>query len=319
MTGSLLLLDASTPSSWLATHLSARYDAHSEGGAVPSTSDGDGWLDRAALLADDAMVLRTVHQRLVDRDRVPAPAAAIYLAEWTAGTVADAVGFALATASAGFVVDADSVRWHQHAEGWMDRVELGEPAVVVAPGHPWAGQSGVEVAADSSAVVARAVDALVDAVSPLVDACHSLARVGRAGLWNEVADGLGMAVAFQALLPARPDVVETLQVAVRVPGVPWKAKPQLHIVDGPIGSFYVAQKGGCCLAYTRPPEDRVDEDGEPDAATVTYRARFPEEPGQPRYCSTCSFRDAADCEARQVFWLERELAAADDDDKASDR
>ena len=99
-----------------------------------------------------------------------------------------------------------------------------------------------------------------------------------------------------------PDVVESLAAAVRTRGAPWKSYPTLRIADSVLGSVYVAQKGGCCLAYTRPHEPESDAE-EPDAAYRSYLQRFPLETGR-RYCTTCSLRDYADCEARQLFWLE---------------
>jgi hypothetical protein len=81
-----------------------------------------------------------------------------------------------------------------------------------------------------------------------------------------------------------------------------------------IGPVYVAQKGGCCLAYTRPPPPPLNID-ELDAHYRAYLERFPQSEPHRRYCSTCSLRDFADCEARQLFWLEQlrdRVAPADD-------
>ncbi len=47
---------------------------------------------------------------------------------------------------------------------------------------------------------------------------HDLGRTGRVGLWNEVADGLGLAVAHTSGIPSRPDVLDALADAVRTPG-----------------------------------------------------------------------------------------------------
>lgn len=300
-----MLLDAPTPSVWLATHLAARFDEWAEDGAV---DDGAArrWWRLEELLADDAAALRALHTKVMADDGVPAPAAATYLAGWIGGALADVIGFALAAASAGIVADVAQVRWRQHPDGWMDRVELGTATAIVEPAHRWAGQQGVEVA-NGADLRARTIDVLVGVLTPVIDACHRLARVGKAGLWNEVADPLGMAVAFQVAVPAVPAVLDRLAAAVRTPGVPWRAHPDLRIVDCDFGAVYVGQKGGCCLAYTRPRDgDHADEAEEPDEDQRAYRERFPSVPGAPHYCSTCSFRDWADTEARQLFWLERE-------------
>ncbi len=130
------------------------------------------------------------------------------------------------------------------------------------------------------------VERLVEVLTPVIDACHDLGRTGRTGLWNEVADGLGLSVAHHPDIPAHSDVIDTLVRAVRTPGVPWRATPTLRIVDSAGGPVYVGQKGGCCLAYT---------------------CAGP--PGEPRYWTTCKFRAPADSEQRQLFWIERLTAS----------
>lgn len=232
-------------------------------------------------------------------------AAATCLVGWIGGSLAGTIGHALATVDAGFLVN-DTVRWHRHPGGWVDRVDLGRPEVAVGPGHPWTGQAGVDVVEGDDDLHRRAVDTLVSALSPLVDACCSLGRTGRTGLWNEVADGLGLSVTHQTSVPTRVDIVDTLARAVRTPNSPWGAGPTLRIVDTAAGPVYIGQKGGCCLTYTCPAVDAAPEDYDDD-----YRAfldRFPERPGERRYCSTCKFRDPLDSELRQRFWIERQQA-----------
>ncbi len=108
------------------------------------------------------------------------------------------------------------------------------------------------------------VAALIDAVTPLIDACHGLARIGRAGLWNEVADGLATTVGFDATLSVHARAVDPLANAVTVGGAPWKAQPSVRIVDAATGPTYIVQKGGCCLAYTRPRDPDVTNPGRLD-------------------------------------------------------
>lgn len=259
------------------------------------------------MLAGDAAMLWDLHARISTSHRVPARTAVTYMAGWIGGVLADAVGFALGTSGAGFLVRPPQIRWRQHLDGWMDRVELGQATVVVPPDHPWAGQAAVEVVSGSQEVGLLAVRALVDLLDPFIQACHGLARVNRAGLWNEVADGLGMALALQARLPAHPDALGRLATALRCAEAPWTRCPRLRLVGSRLGTVHVAQKGGCCLAFTRP-ADAVPALEALDDAGRAYRQRFPlDDPGK-RYCSTCRFRDPADCEARQLYWLERELA-----------
>lgn len=298
-----MVLRAPSAPEWLATHLVGRFGHWDDNGLsgpsqVVSISD---------LVNNDAAVVRAHHARLVAAG-TPGAAAATYLTDWFAGAVAGAVGYALATAGAGFLLagpgGCDDIRFHLHPDGWPVRVELpARPAVV--PDHPWADEEHSEVLATPREVVERTVRQLVLSVSPLIDACHRTARIGAVGLWNEVADSLGKALAFQDRVEPTPAMVALLDSAVRVTGVPWKARPRLGFVDSErLGSVHVAQKGGCCLAYTVPrhPDSVADDDRDPYQRA--YFTRFPLSADQPRYCSTCSFRDAADSDARQLFWHE---------------
>ncbi len=285
-----------TPIDWLAERLPSRFAGYA------SDPLAGRWYSSRDLLDGDAAVLHGWHARLVTDGSATLAAAATYLVGWVGGSLAGAIGHALATVDAGFLVDA-TVRWHEHPGGWMDRVDLGRPGVVVGPGHPWAGQAGVTVVEGDDDLLRRTVDTLVSTLNPLVDACSDLGRTGRSGLWNEVADGLGLSVTHQTGVPTRVDVVDTLARAVRTPGSPWGATPTLRIVDTAAGPAYIGQKGGCCLTYTCPAGDAAPEDYDDD-----YRAfldRFPDRPGERRYCSTCKFRDPLDSERRQRFWMER--------------
>ena len=287
-----VLLPARTPAAWCA--------AHAAGG------DADGALLRVDdLLADG---LHAAHRRFVD-DGEPPAAAAKYLVGYTAGAVAAAVGLALATADAGLLIDPASLAWRAHDDGWLELVTVRPAAVLVGPGHPWAGQATVTVTAEP--LVTGTVDGLVATVDPLVTACSRLAKVGRRALWEEVADPLGAPVGHRLDVPAVPAVVETLAAAVAVPGAPWRTRPTVRIVDAELGrrrcGVYVVQKGGCCLSYTRAaPLEAGDDPGH--AANL---AAAPPPDGQPSYCSTCRFRAADDCTARQLWYLAREAAAGD--------
>lgn len=275
-----MLLSAPTPTEWLTTHLAARFGLDEGSGTDGPSTDEPRGLSRAALLADGAAVLVDQHERLVASEGVPPAAAATYLAGWVVGLAAEAVGFGLATAAAGFVVAPETLRWRQHPDGWMDRVDLDAARVVVPAGHRWCGRAEV-------------------------------VTLGDAAEWNEVSDGLAMAVAFQPCLAVDEQAVEALTEAVATTGVPWRARPTLRIVDSASGPAYVAQKGGCCLAYTRPHDEPVvSDETDMDADQLAYRQRFPADPDTPLYCSTCTFRASVDCQARQLFWLERRRAEA---------
>ena len=298
-----MALRAPSAPEWLATHLAERFGHRGDNGPTGPAQV----VNLSDLLADGAAPVRAHHARLVAAG-IPGAAAATYLADWFAGAVAGAVGYGLATAGAGFLLaesdGCDGIRFHLHPDGWPLRVELpARPAVL--PDHPWADDESSEVLGTPDDVVERTVEQLVVSVSPLIEACHRTARIGAVGLWNEVADNLGKALAFQHRVDPTPAMVALLDAAVRVAGVPWKARPRLGFVDSErLGSVHVVQKGGCCLAYTVPhdPASIADDGGTPYQRA--YSLRFPLHPDQPRYCSTCSFRDPADSDARQLFWYE---------------
>lgn len=306
-----MVLGAATPDEWLDRHLVERYE-HDGHGHDAEPGAPERWFTRADLLAGDAAILRAAFDRLV-QDDLPPPAAATFVAFYVGGVLADAVGFCLAGTGAGLRIDGDRVRWRQHPDGWVDRIDLAGTRFLVPADHPWSGRSDVDVVDDGERRIEETVGSLVDAVAPIIDVCHGLARIGRAGLWNEVGDGLGLALVYQHAIAADAELAALLQAAVRARTATWKARPTLRIAPASFGPTFVGQKGGCCLAYTRerppvaeavaPPEDESDEDR-------AYRERFPELPGAPQYCSTCSLRDPADCEARQIFWLERERATS---------
>jgi hypothetical protein len=285
-----LILPGSGPEAWLAEHLAGRHVARESGSGSPVSLHD--------VLADGAALLVAAHRRLT-ADGTPGPAAATYLAGWFAGAVADVTGFVLATAGAGLLLDRDTVRLTLHPDGWPERVD---PAghMVVARDHPWATRRDVAVVEAPEDVVRAAVEALVAVTAPLIEACRGLARVGRVGLWNEVGDRLGAALAFQLDIPVMPAMAQVLEAACSLPGVPWRARPRLVFTSSALlGTVHVAQKGGCCLAHTAPPPAAADE-----AAVVDWQG-YADLPGTPRYCSTCSQRPAPDCDARQVRWLEQ--------------
>lgn len=293
------LLSSSGPAAFLTEHLdphTARLDADGPAG------DADyAWLTSADLLADNGGLLRHQHTRLVE-EATPLAAAAKYLAGWYGGWLAESVGFVYAMAGAGVLTDT-SVRWRQHPDGWIDRVDLSACRMAVPQEHPWAHRTDVVALTGDAAVRQATVAALTDLLSPVLAVCRSTARVGWNSLWAEVADGIGMALAFTPRLPQAPLAVAPLQLLLDTPGAPWKARPELWVADTQIGPFAMGRKGGCCLAYTadREPPDPADPDL--DNYHRAYLAQFPSAPEAPNYCSTCCSRSREDVEARQRFWL----------------
>lgn len=308
MTRPVPLLTAPTPRDWFDTHLEQHFAVHE----VPGQPVGPRtWVGREDLLADDAAFLVAAHRRILDDGGGTSQMAAKWLVAWTAGTVADAVGFLLATGGAGLLADTGRLRWRLHPDGWVDRAATDGGVVLVTPDHPWAGQPGVETVPDDDEVVARTVDSLVRAVRPVVDGVRRVGRVGARSLWAEVADGIGMSPTYQPHLPVREDVVDRLRSALTAPGAPWRVSPTVRTASAPWGPAYVGQKGGCCLAYQRPdtgPAVVLDDLG-PELRE--YYALFPPETGAARVCATCSLRDPQGCADRQLYWLQQRRPATD--------
>lgn len=302
-----MLLSADTPQEWLHRHLEAHAAAMDEAaGDAPGT-----WSTLASALAHDARSLREVHARLTADGSATTAAAAKWVTSWAAGPVAEAVAFVLATASAGVLVTGDvEVRWHP--DGWVDRVRLDGLPVLVPPGHPWQGQPGVATVTDMAVVRDRTVAALAAVVTPVVEVGVTLAKVGRRALWAELADAFGTALAFDPHLPVDARALAELDAALGASTAPWGKRPRVGVRDSDAGPMYLMQRAGCCLAYQGQDEAPLPSTDESlDGLTPElrmYREAFPVLPGQPRYCSTCSLRDAADCDARREFWITQQRA-----------
>ncbi|MGF1662416.1 MAG: hypothetical protein ACFCVG_08075 [Kineosporiaceae bacterium] len=266
--------------------------------AAPAT-----WVLPRDLLARDGAALRAIHARLAGQGSATPAAAAKWTLSWTAGAVAEAVGFVLATTGAGLLVDTGEVRLRMATGGWADLVRPVDARLVVPVGHPWEGAGGVTTVRGDADVDEATLRSLVAVVEPFVEAARHLARVGRRALWSEVADSLGGAVAFDPQVPVAEATSDRLARALRPPAAPWARRPRLGVSPSAVGPFYVMQRAGCCLAYQCDQETADDEALDDDVRA--YRERFPVSPGEPAYCSTCSLRDPADCDARRLFWVER--------------
>ena len=258
-------------------------------------------LTRAQILADDAAVLRSAHRRLTDLDVTP-QAAATYISGWFNGGVGRIVSLGLATAGAGLLLDPDALVFDVVEEKWPEQIHPGRVRAVVAPGHRWAGSPGVEVVG-AEEVLPRTMAALIEVLTPMVAACRGLARVSRVGLWDQVADGVVCDLAHREGLQVTPLAEEVVEAAVALAGMPWKARPRLVWAHSEVlGRVLVAQKGGCCLAFTNKREPAPECELSP--AMLAYRERFGvDRPGK-RYCSTCPFRDTAEVVERRVAWAE---------------
>lgn len=270
-----------------------------------------------------AALFRALHADQIAQGASP-QAAAKWICTGFAGAVATAVGFTLATTSAALAVQARDVSWRCDPDGWPDRVDLGPVRLIVTADHPWAGQQSVRIVGSIDEVREAALSAVLQIAAPVVETVRTLAKVGRNALWAEIADCLGAAVSYQPHLRVEALAVAELDAITRMPGAPWRSRPTLVIADTVAGPAYVAQKGGCCLAYQSleppavddadggdcrpvecPPDDGDDSDPTGHAAFGrAYRERFPPDPDTPDYCSNCSLMEFAECRRRQQFTVE---------------
>jgi hypothetical protein len=269
----------------------------------PDGAASAAWVLPRDLLARDAAALRETHARLVGDGSATPAAAAKWTLSWTAGALAEAVGFVLATSGAGLIVDTGEVHLRMATGGWAERVRPVDTRLVVPAGHPWEGAGGVTTVRDDAEVDEATLRSLIAVVEPFVEAARHLARVGRRALWSEVADSFGGAVAFDPQLPVAEATSDRLERALRSPAAPWPRRPRVGVSPSHVGPFYVMQRGGCCLAY-QCGQETADDDAPGDELRA-YRERFPAPAGEPAYCSTCSLRGPADCDARRLFWVER--------------
>jgi hypothetical protein len=271
------------------------------------------WLTPGDLLARDGAALREIHDRLVAGGSAIPAAAATWVLGWTAGSLAEAAGFVLATHGAGLLLDSGETRLRMTSGGWADRVRPVGVRLVVTAGHPWSGADGVSTVPGEADVDDRTLRSLTAVVAPFVEVVRSLARVGRRSLWSEVADSFGGAVAFDPGVPVDEATSRRLERALAAPAAPWGRRPRLGVAPSGSGPFYVMQRGGCCLAHRCAQETAAAGDAEDtddaDDDLRAYRDRFPAAPGEAAYCGTCSLRDPADCDARRQFWVERRRLA----------
>lgn len=297
-----MTLSAPTPQAWWATHLH-RYLAGLDEEAAPDHEPR--WVGLTDVVGHDGALVRDVHRKLLAAQGGTAQMAAKWIVDWYAGTPAGAVGFVLATADAGVLLDSGTLRLRLDGQGRVDRVDVDACPVVVTDDHPWAELTEVQVAASREEVVARTITSLVGCLVPVVETVRGLTRVGARSLWSEVADALGLCLTYQPQVPVRQAPVDRLAEALSSDGVPWRSAPALRLGEAPWGQAYLGQKGGCCLAYQRPARGPVPPQ-EQDPDQQAFEQAFPpgDEP-EDHFCGTCSLRDRPGCEARQLWWLQR--------------
>jgi len=235
-------------------------------------------------------------------DGAPARTALTILAGWRAGYVAWVIAVALLRD--GVLVRPAALRVLRHPDGWCGDACVVAGQIVVVAGHPWSLRAGVGTVADHAALEAEAVAEIARASTPVLDVLARRAGRGRAGMWGQVADGLGNAApslqrAEPAIGPAA--VIAATERLLRAPGAPWKHVPRFWIAATSSGTVVVKHRSSCCLSYRCDRDARAELPGE--ELDAEYLERFGDEP--PHYCATCLFRPPEDVEERIVFDAER--------------
>jgi hypothetical protein len=262
------------------------------------------WGDLHDGLTDEALAELVA---LMAEDGAPARAALTIFADWSAGYLAQII--AVGVLRDGVLVrlaQPGALRVLRDPKGWYEDVCLAHASAIVAADHPWAHRDDVAVVADQAALELAAIAEIVEACTPLVDAIATRSGRGRAGLWAQVADGVGYVPHLLGdLAPpvgARVAAAATARL-LATPGAPWKHVPRFWMAESSENPVLVTHRGSCCLYYRweRPAGDEPAEEAL-DAVHRAYRERFGDD--APHYCSTCMFRKPDDVQARVVFTAE---------------
>lgn len=213
------------------------------------------------------------HERLSTSLDLARNVAAMYLANWTAGRVAAAVGLTALVHDAGLRVDPDGPRWHITDSGHVDGFDLGDATILVESDHHWATED--RVASVDSDLEQTVIESLATCLDPLARALATVGRVGRTGVWTEIGDALVLAGCLRADVVPDPAGLGRVERLASVDVAPWRRRADLATDTLSGVPVCVGRKAGCCLAYTAGGD----------------------------YCSTCRFRSMDDCGRRQLDWL----------------
>jgi len=255
------------------------------------------WGSAHSGLGDEA--LEVIEDRMRSSEGAPARTALTILVGWRAGYLASVIAFGLLRD--GVLVAPSTLRVLRSPDGWCADARLAQDArACVVAGHPSSSRADVTTVRDHAALEVEAVAAICRACAPIVDALARRAGRARAGMWAQVADGLGNAAL--ALVRAEPQlapcgIARATERLLRAPGASWKHVPQLWTAEVGGEQVLVKQRRSCCLSYRCDPAAREQRESEqPEPAFV---ARFGHEP--PHYCDTCPLRTPSDVEARTLF------------------
>jgi hypothetical protein len=162
------------------------------------------------------------------------------------------------------------------------RVAVRDASLLVLPGDVAAGDPGVEVVADTDALLDRVAEAAVATLGPLLDAVRAATRYGLVPLWNGVGDAVRGAATYVPLYAgtdraAAAELGDALVDALAAHGARIRHRGGTESVQRGADTYAVPVRAACCLYYkTEPQVERASD----------------------AYCMTCPFLCPPDREQR---------------------
>jgi hypothetical protein len=208
-----------------------------------------GWIPASAFAEPDGAPLRDLLDRVGAAYRVP-PHAAVALA-WKAYSYWTALPAVVGWSAHRRVLLAgpDDVVVRQSPTRPYLTVGVRRAAVAVLPGDPVAGEPGVRVVPDESALLDALRTSLVDThLAAALAAFHRAGRVGERQLWGSVAEALTYPLAAFAPVFGRPVRAE---VDTMLAGIGAPLARLVHVApDDAEPCGFAVRRRTCCLAFT---------------------------------------------------------------------
>ncbi|OZM76278.1 hypothetical protein [Pseudonocardia sp. MH-G8] len=174
------------------------------------------------------------------------------------------------------------------------QVAVRDASLLVLPDDAAAGDPGVEVVADTAALLDRVAGAAVATLGPLLDAVRAATRYGLVPLWNGVADAARGAATYVPLYAgtdreASAELGAALVDALTAHGARIRHRGGTESVQRGADTFAVPVRAACCLYYkTEPQVERASD----------------------AYCMTCPFLCSPDRRERFATFVDGLAPAA---------